>query len=237
MCSYVGASCALPLALEASGQAVARCVTKPRCSRGFNHEWLRCWQMSHAFLCSLPSVLRGSCASLHSSWHLPGKLVYVRHTPSMPAKFCLSSDIGRPNLKMRDSLRRKKSAEHVQNDDICQHARWQDAIYRGSFTGIKTGTSGIAGIRLLMQTSLTSCGFLDFTPNILSQLGSCNRQWFVIWNFLGFFLQGTKHAKGDQRMVCHVLTTRLLTKLHQEYAALIFNKELRTYLRFSVCTY
>lgn len=38
MCSYVGASCALPLALEASGQAVARCVTNPRCSRGFSHE-------------------------------------------------------------------------------------------------------------------------------------------------------------------------------------------------------
>lgn len=63
---------------------------------------------------------------------------------------------------MGDSLRHKKSAEHIQNDTICKHAHWQDAIYPGSLTDIKTGTSGIAGIRLLMQTSLTSCGLLDF---------------------------------------------------------------------------
>lgn len=162
MCSYVGASCALPLALEASGQAVARRVTSPRCSRGFNHEWLQCWQMSHAFLCSLPSGLQDLCTFLHSSWLLLGKLVYVRHTPFMPAEFCLSSDIGVPNLWMGDSLRHKKSAEHVQNDNICKHAHWQDAIYCGSFTGVKTGTSAIVGLRLLMQTSLMFCGFLDF---------------------------------------------------------------------------
>lgn len=161
MCSYVGASCALPLALEASGQAVARCVTNHSCSRGFNHECLRCWQMSHAFLCCLSSGLQDSCAFLPSSWLLLGKLVCVRHTPFMPAKFCLSSDIGIPNLWMGDSLRHRKSAEHIQNDNICKHAPWQDAIYGGSFTGVKTGTSGIAGIRLL-KTSLMSCGLLDF---------------------------------------------------------------------------
>lgn len=63
---------------------------------------------------------------------------------------------------MGDSLGHKKSAERVENDNICKHARWQDTIYRGSLTDVKTGTSGIAGIRLLMQTSLMSCGLLHF---------------------------------------------------------------------------
>lgn len=123
MCSYVGASCALPLAHEASGQAVARCVATPRCSRGFNHEWLQCWQMSHAFLCCLPSGLWDSCLFLHSSCRLFGKLVYVRHIPSMPAKFCLSSDTGILNLSMGDSLR------HKENHWVCPEGRHLQACW------------------------------------------------------------------------------------------------------------
>lgn len=60
---------------------------------------------------------------------------------------------------MRDSLRHKKNARLIQND---RHGHWQDVNHLGNFTGVKTGTSGITGIRLLLQASPISCDLLDF---------------------------------------------------------------------------
>ncbi|KAF2973865.1 hypothetical protein EK904_004707 [Melospiza melodia maxima] len=116
-------------------KAVARCAAKPRCSHGFSHERLPRWQMSHAFLGCLPSGLGDSCPLLHSAWLLLGKLLYVRHTPSMPADVCLSSGTGMGD----NSLRRTKSAEHVQKDNICKRAHWRDAVQQGSFTSNGVG--------------------------------------------------------------------------------------------------
>lgn len=109
------------------------------------------------FLCCVPSGLQDSCASLRSSWLLLGQLVL-----SCLLNFAFTHIQEYLICQWRTALGTEETLSMSRVTTSASMLTGRDAIYWGSFISAKTGTSGIAGIRLLTQTSPMSCGFLDF---------------------------------------------------------------------------
>lgn len=130
------------------------------------------------FLCCAPSGLQDSCASLRSSWLLLGQLVL-----SCLLNFAFTH-IQEYLKSMGDSLRHRRSVQHVQSDNICKHAHWQGCnllreLHQCKDRHLRNCRHQIAHADITHV--LWVSGF--WTSSILSQLGSCNGQWFVIGNF------------------------------------------------------